>query len=171
MSPVVDPKAPLVGSRSHCQSTNSQRNTPLIITMNFNKKGKCTVAKQSYTQSSKDELIAILNGKNKKEVSVTKNQLLYVWQSCKDPVQDKCGEEKKFTGMTKDELVKKIQEYNIECRPFVQSLEVETKSGRPQTKVGQPEIVVRDYSNVTFGPAKWFSIPRLFSCWNTETSW
>lgn len=90
--------------------------------MSSAKQGKCNVPKQSYTQSSKEELIPILNGKNKKEVSFTKNQLLYVWQSWKDNVKGKCAEEKKLTGMTKDEL-----ENTIECRPFVQSIQLALK--------------------------------------------
>lgn len=64
----------------------------------------------------------------------------------KDTVQDKCAEEKKFTGWPR---VKNVQEYNFECRPL----------GRSPTT--EPEIIVVRDSNVTFAPSKTVSNSKV----------
>ena len=114
-------------------------------------RGKCTVGQQSFTDKCKEEAVRILNGKNSlKDTRLSKNQLLFIWQSCKDAIQAKCPEERKFTGLSKEFLLNKINQYGDECRSFVQSIVIDVVYRVPPN-IQPPN---QDFKGVKFPPSK-----------------
>ena len=95
-----------------------------------------TLHVEKFSSADRLALITFLSQDSNNNYSkLSKKQRLYVWLSSKDKVIQKNKNEKKFTGLSYDDLAKKLKEYKVECLPFVRQLPVEP-SPTSNTKKG-----------------------------------
>ncbi len=85
-----------------------------------------------------------------KDTRLSKNQLLFIWKSCKDAIQAKCQEVRIFTGLSKEIHINKINQYGDECRSFVQLIVIDIVHRVPPN-VQRP---TQDFKDVKFLPSK-----------------